>query len=114
MWNRYGSCLSNGNHPEESLQAYREALRLRPAYTRAIYNVAVACMNVGALKEAAEHLLDALSSQGSGSGGDRAEKSEQCWTTLRRVFGMLVSSLLSGIVLCAMAHDIYAGAARSC
>lgn len=38
-----GSCLSNGNKPEEALGAYREALQLRPTYTRAIYNVAVAC-----------------------------------------------------------------------
>jgi peroxin-5 len=43
LWNRYGSCLSNGNKPEEALGAYREALQLRPTYTRAIYNVAVAC-----------------------------------------------------------------------
>jgi hypothetical protein len=43
LWNRLGSSLSNGNKPEESLGAYREALTLRPTYTRAIYNVGVAC-----------------------------------------------------------------------
>ena len=43
LWNRLGSSLSNGNKPEESLGAYREALVLRPTYTRAIYNVGVAC-----------------------------------------------------------------------
>lgn len=43
LWNRLGSCLSNGNKPEEALGAYREALQLRPTYTRAIYNVGVAC-----------------------------------------------------------------------
>lgn len=43
LWNRLGSCLSNGNKPEESLGAYREALSIRPTYTRAIYNVGVAC-----------------------------------------------------------------------
>ena len=43
LWNRLGSSLSNGNKPEEALGAYREALQLRPTYTRAIYNVAVAC-----------------------------------------------------------------------
>ena len=43
LWNRLGSSLSNGNKPEESLGAYREALMLRPTYTRAIYNVGVAC-----------------------------------------------------------------------
>lgn len=43
LWNRLGSCLSNGNKPEEALGAYRRALNLRPTYTRAIYNVGVAC-----------------------------------------------------------------------
>lgn len=43
LWNRLGSCLSNGNRPEEALGAYREALNIRPTYTRAIYNVGVAC-----------------------------------------------------------------------
>ena len=41
LWNRLGSSLSNGNHPEAALGAYREALQLRPTYTRAIYNVGV-------------------------------------------------------------------------
>jgi peroxin-5 len=44
LWNRLGSSLSNGNKPEEALSAYREALSLHPTYTRAIYNVGVACM----------------------------------------------------------------------
>lgn len=43
LWNRLGSALSNGSKPEEALGAYREALQLRPTYTRAIYNVGVAC-----------------------------------------------------------------------
>jgi len=43
LWNRLGSSLSNGSKPEEALGAYREALNLRPTYTRAIYNVGVAC-----------------------------------------------------------------------
>jgi len=80
LWNRLGSSLSNGNKPEEALGAYREALAMRPTYTRAIYNVGVACLNIGAHKEAAEHFLSALSLQESGDG----EKSEQLWFTLRR------------------------------
>ncbi|KAI0051853.1 TPR-like protein [Auriscalpium vulgare] len=80
LWNRLGSSLSNGNKPEESLGAYREALALRPTYTRAIYNVGVACLNIGASKEAAEHFLSALSMQESTGG----EKSEQLWLTLSR------------------------------
>jgi len=43
LWNRLGSSLSNGSKPEEALGAYREALNIRPTYTRAIYNVGVAC-----------------------------------------------------------------------
>ncbi|RDX41796.1 peroxisome targeting signal receptor [Lentinus brumalis] len=82
LWNRFGSCLSNGNKPEEALGAYREALQLRPTYTRAIYNVGVACLNIGAHKEAIEHFLSALALQESSGGG----KSEQLWTTLRRAF----------------------------
>ncbi|KAA1476078.1 TPR-like protein [Dentipellis sp. KUC8613] len=85
LWNRLGSALSNGNKPEESLGAYREALSLRPTYTRAIYNVGVACLNIGADKEAAEHFLSALALQESTGG----EKSEQLWTTLRRALRTL-------------------------
>jgi len=80
LWNRLGSSLSNGNRPEEALGAYREALQMRPTYTRAIYNVGVACLNIGAHKEAAEHFMTALALQDSTDG----EKSEQLWFTLRR------------------------------
>ncbi|KAH8107237.1 peroxisome targeting signal receptor [Cristinia sonorae] len=82
LWNRLGSSLSNGNHPEAALGVYREALNLRPTYTRAIYNVGVACLNIGAHKEAAEHFLTALAMQDSSAG----PKSEQLWFTLRRAF----------------------------
>ncbi|KAF9501922.1 peroxisome targeting signal receptor [Pleurotus eryngii] len=84
LWNRLGSALSNGNKPEEALGAYREALQLRPTYTRAIFNVGVACMNIGAHKEAAEHFLTALSLQETNGGGNTA--SDQLWFTLRRTF----------------------------
>ncbi|KAG5718418.1 Peroxisomal targeting signal receptor, partial [Termitomyces sp. T112] len=80
LWNRLGSCLSNGNRPEEALGAYQQALQLRPTYTRAIYNVGVACLNIGAHKEAAEHFLSALNLQESASG----DTSDQLWYTLRR------------------------------
>jgi len=82
LWNRLGSSLSNGSKHEESLGAYREALNLRPTYVRAISNVAVACLNIGAYQEAAEHLLSALSMQVATAG----QTSEQLWFTLRRVF----------------------------
>ena len=100
--------MSNGSKPEEALGAYREALRLRPTYTRAIYNVGVACeqtdadptnntenytgLNIGAHKEAAEHFLSALELQEST--GDR-QTSDQLWFTLRRAFLQMVSELTS-------------------
>ena len=107
LWNRLGSSLSNGNNHEESLGAYREALNLRPAYVRAITNVAVACpftplsfstavdlhdlgLNIGALKESAEHILSALSLQNASGKG-----SEYLWLTLRRVVIEMVSTCCS-------------------
>ncbi|KAM6502067.1 hypothetical protein JOM56_002044 [Amanita muscaria] len=85
LWNRLGSALSNGNAPEESLGAYREALNLRPTYTRAIYNVGVACLNIGAHQESAEHFLSALSLQKATNG----DTSDQLWHILRRVLEVM-------------------------
>jgi peroxin-5 len=73
---------------------YREALRLRPGYTRAVYNVGVACLNLGAYQEAAEHFLSGLAMQGGpgGTGGPgAATRSEQLWSTLRRTLVAMVS-----------------------
>lgn len=105
LWNRLGSSLSNGNKPEEALGAYREALSLRPTYTRAIYNVGVACecvplenmsmlisdsgLNIGAFKEAAEHFLSAISLQENSPG----DSSHQLWYTLRRALQSMVGLL---------------------
>ena len=97
LWNRYGSCLSNGQRPEEALGSYREALRLRPGYTRAVYNVGVACLNLGAYQEAAEHFLSALAMQGDpadAAGGlesGATKRSEQLWSTLKRALVAMVS-----------------------
>ncbi|QRV94811.1 peroxisomal targeting signal receptor [Ceratobasidium sp. AG-Ba] len=98
LWNRYGSCLSNSNHPAEALDAYREALQLRPGYTRAIYNVGVACMNIDAYHEAAEHFLGALVVQGGGSGGPSGSNdNDPLWTTLQRTFVLMDRSDLAEI-----------------
>lgn len=92
LWNRLGSCLSNDRRPEEALGAYREALQLRPTYTRAIFNVGVACLNIGTNKEAAEHFLSALSLQESS--GTTTETSDSLWSTLRKaLYGMNRSDL---------------------
>ncbi|KZP17955.1 TPR-like protein [Athelia psychrophila] len=86
LWNRYGSSLSNGSKPEEALGAYRNALNIHPTYTRAIYNVGVACLNIGAYKEAAEHFLSALNMQQTNSNeqGAKGDTGDQLWFTLRR------------------------------
>ncbi|KAF8635230.1 hypothetical protein AX17_004005 [Amanita inopinata Kibby_2008] len=96
LWNRLGSALSNGYKPEEALGAYREALSIRPTYTRAIYNVGVACLNIGAHKESAEHFLSALSLQEMTNGGT----SEQLWHTLRRALVAMASVWISKRALC--------------
>ena len=60
---------------------------MRPTYTRAIYNVGVACLNIGAHKEAAEHFLSVVAMQDSGA----AQKNEQVWFSLRRALFAMVS-----------------------
>ncbi|TCD61695.1 Peroxisomal membrane signal receptor PTS1 [Steccherinum ochraceum] len=103
LWNRLGSSLSNGNHPEEALGAYREALQLRPTYTRAIYNVGVACLNIGAHKEAAEHFLSALAMQDTSAG----PKSEQLWFTLRRAFQAMNRQDLADKAIASINLDVF-------
>jgi len=93
LWNRLGSCLSNGNRPEEAIGPYQRALEIWPNYTRAVVNIGVACLNMGAYKEAVEHFLSAIAMHdGSGSRAPlraipRGVKSnEDIWKTLRRAF----------------------------
>lgn len=61
MWNRLGASLANSNRSEEAIQAYHKALNLKPSFVRARYNLAVSSINIGCYKQAAEHLLTALS-----------------------------------------------------
>jgi peroxin-5 len=105
LWNRLGATLANGGKPEDAIQAYHKALELRPTFTRAIYNLSVSCLNLGAHHEAAEHLLSALALQqnsdlpdippeiggGDGINGNlpplaEARESSNLWSTLRRIF----------------------------
>lgn len=99
LWNRLGATLANGGKPEEAIAAYHKALELRPTYTRAIYNLSVSCLNLGAHHEAAEHLLAALSLQQTHTLPDvpegeqppptplaEAGESHNLWSTLRRIF----------------------------
>ncbi|WFD44140.1 Peroxisomal membrane signal receptor PTS1 [Malassezia psittaci] len=100
LWNRLGATLANGGNPELATEAYHKALELRPTFTRAIYNLSVSCLNLGAHHQAAEHLLSALTLQRSQSLPDSAEgpavrnapplsaseESESLWSTLRSIF----------------------------
>ncbi len=111
LWNRLGATLANSGNPEEAVDAYRRALELKPTFTRAIFNLGVACktiisfdqlcltngdlgLNIGVHREAAEHFLAALSLH------DRNVRDEpdamindsgSLWTTLRRALIALVS-----------------------
>ncbi len=60
LWNRLGATLANSGRSEEAIVAYEQALRLKPNFVRARYNLGVSCINIGCLKEAAQHLLTAL------------------------------------------------------
>nr|CAG4645496.1 EOG090X054E [Lynceus sp. MCZ IZ 141354] len=93
LWNRLGATSANGGRSEEAVQAYARALELSPGFIRARYNTAVACINLGAHREAAEHLVTALSLQASGRGlqgqEHRQVMSENIWGTLRTVLSLL-------------------------
>lgn len=104
LWNRLGATLANGGKSVEAIEAYHKALELRPTFTRAIYNLSVSCLNLGAHHQAAEHLLSALALQQTqtlpdvpaelGAGGGpaaaaplaQAQESHGLWSTLRRIF----------------------------
>lgn len=102
LWNRLGACFANGGKPEMAIEAYHKALELRPTFTRAIYNLSVSCLNLGAHHEAAEHLLSALALQKTQTlpnapAGEQpsqvklpplaeAQESHGLWSTLRRIF----------------------------
>lgn len=99
LWNRLGATLANGGKPEQAIEAYYKALELRPTFTRAIYNLSVSCLNLGAHHQAAEHLLSALALQQRQELPDvpegtpaaqpvlaQAQESHSLWSTLRRIF----------------------------
>ncbi|XP_014246728.1 peroxisomal targeting signal 1 receptor isoform X2 [Cimex lectularius] len=88
MWNRLGATLANGSRSEEAIDAYRSALQLMPGFIRARYNLGIACIRLGAHKEAAEHLLIALNQQAAGcgpQGSSTPQMSDTIWNTLRLV-----------------------------
>lgn len=67
LWNRLGATLANGGHSAQAMAAYREALLRYPGYIRARHNLAIACLMLGAEREAVGHLLAVLNLQTAGS-----------------------------------------------
>ncbi|XP_015602182.1 peroxisomal targeting signal 1 receptor [Cephus cinctus] len=94
LWNRLGATLANGQSSEEAVDAYHEALKLSPGFIRARYNLGISCINLGAYKEAGEHLLTALNQQAAshdayGRNGTPMTMSDTIWSTLRLVISLM-------------------------
>ncbi|KAI8909046.1 hypothetical protein EDD86DRAFT_206808 [Gorgonomyces haynaldii] len=60
LWNKLGATLANKQDPHKAMDAYFSALQINPNYIRARFNLAIACVQIGEYREAAEHLLGAL------------------------------------------------------
>ncbi|KAJ3117613.1 ATPase of 26S proteasome regulatory subunit 4 [Phlyctochytrium bullatum] len=116
LWNKLGATLANSSSHEKALDAYYNALQINPAYIRGRFNLAVSCIQLGTYKEAAEHILAALSIQeGNASGALQGEGgslsqmdvlkhsalfSGSLWQTLRTVLEIhLVKDIYRRILL---------------
>ena len=94
LWNRLGATLANSGRSEEAIGAYHQALSIKPSFVRGRYNLGVSCINIGCYREAAEHLLGALSMHqveaASENGAQEIRNvSSNLWETLRRTFIMM-------------------------
>jgi tetratricopeptide (TPR) repeat protein len=84
--NRLGATLANGGRPLEALPSYAEALRLRPTYTRAHFNMGVSLADVGRHLEASKSLVRAL---------QRNPDAPHAWRRLRMELYMADAELTS-------------------
>ncbi|KAF9583508.1 hypothetical protein BGW38_009302 [Lunasporangiospora selenospora] len=105
LWNKYGATLANSHNTSAAIEAYFNALNINPSYIRARYNLSIACINLGQHREAAEHLLSALSLQNAGDAargvmvgssaigrqpdGGVGGMSQNIWETLKMAMYML-------------------------
>ncbi|XP_017870300.1 PREDICTED: peroxisomal targeting signal 1 receptor [Drosophila arizonae] len=105
LWNRLGASLANGSRSVEAVEAYQQALQLQPGFIRVRYNVGVCCMNLKAYKEAAEHLITALTMQAHTNASrelpnaqaiGQNQMSESIWSTLKMVISLMGRSDLQG------------------
>ncbi|CAG8490969.1 2136_t:CDS:2 [Scutellospora calospora] len=90
LWNRLGATLANSGQSEDAIEAYRKALDLKPNFVRARYNLGVSCLNIGCYREAAEHLLGALSMHQTGLDNENIKNaSDSLRETLFKTFNMM-------------------------
>ncbi|CAG8483760.1 9306_t:CDS:2 [Cetraspora pellucida] len=90
LWNRLGATLANSGKSEDAIEAYHKALEIKPTFVRARYNLGVSCLNIGCHREAAEHLLGALSMHQTGLNSENVKNvSNSLKDTLNRTFRMM-------------------------
>lgn len=61
LWNSLGTTLLESGDPEQALTFYQEAIRLKPDYARAHYNMAFTLDLIGETQQALDHFREALS-----------------------------------------------------
>ncbi|CAG8719939.1 2013_t:CDS:2 [Acaulospora morrowiae] len=90
LWNRLGATLANSGRSEDAIEAYYKALELKPTFVRARFNLGVSCLNIKCYREAAEHLLGALSMHHVGTKSDGMKNtSVSLRETLERTFQLM-------------------------
>lgn len=60
FWNKYGAAQANKLNTHKAIEAYQQALDLRPNYVRTMVNVGLAHNNLADFKNAATCFLNAL------------------------------------------------------
>ncbi|CAI4049373.1 hypothetical protein SUVZ_13G1570 [Saccharomyces uvarum] len=67
MWNRYGAILANTKSYHSAINAYNKSKLLRPNFTRARYNLAIAFLNNGDYIKASKTLIEIILLQSKGT-----------------------------------------------
>lgn len=75
LWNKYGAALANSLSTQQAIDAYLQALELRPNYVRTLANVGLGYNNVSRYSEAVPFFLNALLIN---------PKADHIWEYLRR------------------------------
>ena len=60
LWNKYGAALANNMQVDKAIQAYHQALEIRPNYVRTMANIGLAYRNLIRYQESAPFFLNAL------------------------------------------------------